>query len=136
MKRVAELAEKYPNVKIVLDHVGFPKPEVSATYGLSPEHMALAKHKNVYYKFTTLLMDMLDEAKVPNKDFLSYAVSVYGADHFVWGSDVGNSEGEYSSFVQRAMNAAGGLSPMQQKALFHDTAVKVFVPGGRAPART
>ena len=135
MKRVAELADKYPNVKIVLDHVGFPKPEVSATYGLSPAHLALAKRKNVYYKFTTLLMDMLDEAKVPNKDFLSYAVGVYGADHFVWGSDVGNSEGEYSTFVQRAMNAAAGLSPMQQKALFHDTAVNVFIPGGRGPAR-
>lgn len=136
MKRVAELADKYPNVKIVLDHVGFPKTDEGApNYGLSPEHRALATRKNVYYKYTTLLIEQLEAAKMPTRDFLTHAVGVYGADHFVWGSDVGNSEGEYGDFVRRAWESAAGLSLAQKKAIFHDTARKLFIPGGRGPAR-
>jgi predicted TIM-barrel fold metal-dependent hydrolase len=136
MKVVGDHAARYPNVDIVLDHVGFPKPDAfPSTFGLSPEHVALAQRKNVYYKYTTLLMDQLAEAKVPAKDFLSYAVGVYGANHFVWGSDVGNSEGNYPDFVKNALDSAAGLTLAQKKDMFHDTARRVFIPGGRGPAR-
>ncbi len=132
MKVIADHAARYPNVDIVLDHVGFPKPDASpSTFGLSPEHLALARHRNVYYKYTTLLIDQLAEAKVPARDFLTYAVGVYGADHCVWGSDVGNSEGVYADFVKTALASAGGLTLAQQKAIFHDTARRAFIPGGR-----
>jgi predicted TIM-barrel fold metal-dependent hydrolase len=58
-------------------------------------------------------------------------VKTFGADHMIWGSDVGNTEGKYEDFVQTALQSAKGLSKDQQKALFHDTADRIFVPGGR-----
>ncbi|MES2626726.1 MAG: amidohydrolase family protein [Pseudomonadota bacterium] len=134
MARIAQFAERYPNVKIVLDHIGFPRAEVSDTFGLSPEHLALAAHKNVYYKYTTLLIERLQEAALPANDFLHYVVEVYGADHLVWGSDVGNSEGDFLTFVHHALDSASGLSLDQQKAIFYDTAKTVFIPGGRGLA--
>jgi len=131
MMRVAELAARYPNVKIVLDHVGFPKPEISATFGLSPAHLALARHRNVYYKYTTLLIEQLQEAKVPLAGFVEYIARVYGADHIVWGSDVGNSEVDVLEYVRHALDSAKGLPLKQQRAIFYDTAAAVFIPGGR-----
>lgn len=132
LKRVAELAGRYPNVKIVLDHIGFPRPqELPKTFGLTPEHLALAAHKNVYYKYTTFLMEMIHEAKVPLKDFLHHMVSVYGADHFVWGTDIGNSEVDDVEYVKHALESAEGLKADQKKAIFYDTAKAVFIPGGR-----
>ena len=133
MKRVAELALKYPNVNIVLDHIGFPKPEISPTHGLSPEHLALARHKNVYYKYTTLLIEQLHAAKVPARPFLAHMVKTYGANQMVWGSDVGNTPHSMFGWVQYALDSAEGLPLMDQKALFYDTAERIFVPGGRGP---
>jgi len=132
LRRVAEHAARYPNVKIVLDHIGFPRPqELPKTFGLSPEHLALTAHRNVYYKYTTFLMEMVEQAKVPLKDFLHHMVSVYGSDHFVWGTDIGNSEVNDVEYVKHALDSADGLSLDQKKDIFYNTAKKVFIPGGR-----
>jgi len=133
MKTVAQFAVQYPNVNIVLDHIGFPRPEVSPTHGLSPEHIALAKHKNIYYKYTTLLIEQLHAAKVPLQPFLEHMVKTFGADQMVWGSDVGNTPGSMFGWVQYALESASNLPEAQQKALFFDTADRIFVPGGRGP---
>jgi predicted TIM-barrel fold metal-dependent hydrolase len=52
----------------------------------------------------------------------------------VWGSDVGNSPGSMFGWVQYALDSASGLTQAQQKAMFHDTANRIFVPGGRGAA--
>jgi L-fuconolactonase len=136
MKRVGELALLYPNVNIVLDHIGFPQPEaLPATFGLTPEHLALAAHKNVYYKYTTLLIEQVHKANVSLKDFVHHIVGVYGADHMVWGTDIGNSEVDVVEYVRHALDSTDGLKLAQRKAIFYDTAKKVFVPGGRGAAR-
>jgi predicted TIM-barrel fold metal-dependent hydrolase len=135
MRKVAEHAVRYPNVNILLDHIGFPRPEVSKDHGLSPEHYALAKHKNVYYKYTTLLLEQLEHAKVPARPFLEHMVKTFGADQMTWGSDVGNTPGSMFRWVQIALDSAAGLPEAQQKAMFWDTAEKIHVPGGRGPAR-
>ncbi len=131
MKRIGEIADKYPNVNIVMDHLGFPEIEKTPTFGLSPDHLALAKHKNVYYKWTSYLMEQLQAGKVSTKEFLNYAVSVYGADHFVWGSDIGNTEGNYPDLVKMALESTEDLTLLQKKALFYNNAKGLFVPGGR-----
>jgi predicted TIM-barrel fold metal-dependent hydrolase len=132
MKRVGELAGRYPNVNIVLDHIGFPHPEaLPATFGLTPDHLALAAHKNVYYKYTTLLIEQVQDAKVPLKDFMHHMVGVYGADHLVWGTDIGNSEVDLVEYIKHAIDSTDGLPLSQRKDVFYNTARKVFVPGGR-----
>jgi len=132
MKRVDELAARYPNVNIVLDHIGFPKPaELPKTFGLTPEHLALAQRKNVYYKYTTFLIEQVHETKVPLKDFMNHMVSVYGADHMVWGTDIGNSEVDVQEYIKHALDSTDGLKLAQRKDVFYNTAKKVFVPGGR-----
>jgi L-fuconolactonase len=131
MTLVAQFADRYPNVNIVLDHIGFPRAEISDTFGLSPQHLALAAHKNVYYKYTTLLIERLQAASLPADEFLQFVVSVYGADHLVWGSDVGNSEGDFLTFVHHALESAHTLPLAQQQQIFYDTATTVFIAGGR-----
>lgn len=133
MKRVGELAARYPNVNIVLDHIGFPRPEaLPATFGLTPEHLALTQRKNVYYKYTTFLIEQLEETKVSLKDFMTHVVGVYGSDHMVWGTDIGNSEVDVKDYVKRALDSTEGLKLAQRKDIFYNTAKKLFVPGGRS----
>lgn len=132
MQSVGELAKRYPNVNIVLDHIGFPHPEqLPGTFGLTPEHLALAGHANVYYKYTTLLIEQVRAAKVDLENFMHHMVGVYGSDHMVWGSDVGNSEVDLTEYIKLALGSAASLKLAQRKNIFYDTAAKVFVPGGR-----
>ena len=143
LKKIAEHAVRYPNVKIAMDHVGFPRPEnLPQTFGLTPEHMALAAHKNVYYKVTSFLVSEMEagaktagKPMVELKPFLRHMVSVFGADHLCWGSDYGNVEVDDVVYVQRMIAAADGLSEKDKSAFFYDTARSVFVPGGRGKAR-
>jgi predicted TIM-barrel fold metal-dependent hydrolase len=133
MAKVAEHAVRYPNVNILLDHIGFPRAELGPSFGLSPQHRALAAHKNVFYKYTTLLIEQLHTAHVPFRPFLEHMVQTFGADQMVWGSDVGNTPGSMFMWVQHALDSASGLPEAQQRDLFHDTAVRLHVPGGRGP---
>ena len=135
MKRVGELAVKYPNVRIVLDHVGLPRREGAPTFGFTPEHLALAQHKNIYYKYTSWLIEADEAGKVPLQPQLEFIVKTYGADQMVWGSDVGNTEGDMVGWVNKALDAAKGLTLAQQKAIFYDTAERIFIPGGTGPRR-
>jgi len=143
LRKVAEFADRYSNVRIVMDHIGFPRPEsLPQTFGLTPEHSALAAHKNVYYKFTSFLITEMEagaksagKPMVELKQFLHHMVEVFGADHFVWGTDYGNVEGDDIGLVKRALAAAEGLNLEQKQDFFYNTAKKVFVPGGRGPAR-
>ena len=133
--RVGELAVKYPNVGVVLDHIGFPRygsrPD---SWGYLPEHGALAEQENIYFKYTTFLIEMLLADKTPLAEFLEYTVGVYGADRMIWGTDVGNSEVDDLEYVQIALDSAKGLPMEEQKALFYDTAKGLFIPGGRGAA--
>ncbi len=136
MEQVARHAARYPNVNILLDHIGFPRPEnLPGTWGLTPQHLALADHDNVYYKYTTLLIEQLHAANVDEKPFLEHMVQTFGADHLTWGSDIGNTPGSMFAWVQYALASASGLSEDDQKGLFWDTAEKIHVPGGRGAAR-
>ena len=136
LEHVAQLADKYPNVKIVLDHCGWPDQEGAPNYGLTAAHLALKAHRNVYYKFTTINMDRLSEAKLSAPDFVRHLVDVYGADHIMWGSDMGNSKGTYDEMVSRAIAAVAKLNVSEQKQMMSDTGRNVFIRGGRAAAAT
>lgn len=143
LTQVARYAAKYPNVKIAMDHIAFPRPEVLPdTFGLTPEHMELAKHRNVYYKLTNFLVSEMEagaraasKPMVALRPFVEHMVAVFGADHLCWGSDYGNVEVDDVQYTRNMIDATAGLSAQQRSAFFHDTARAVFVPGGRGRAR-
>lgn len=126
MRRIGELAVRFPRLKIVLDHFGFPVAERTPSFGFSPEHLALAEHRNVHHKYTTFLLEVLRRGGVPDKEFLNFAVGTYGADRVLWGSDFGNTPGEFGAFVQRALDSADDLTPAQKQAIFYENGMNLF----------
>jgi L-fuconolactonase len=140
MGRVKEFAERFPKVRIVLDHLGYPDPKTSPdTFGLTPNHLAVVGLKNLYWKLTSFhLTTRIDAAKADLKGFVDYVAKLYGPDHMVWGSDLGNTPGtmdEHYALLQRQLDATAHMKAADRKAMFHDTAVKVFVPGGTGKAK-
>ena len=129
---IIALARKYPDIRIVLDHLLEPEMTEgpSEHYGLDERYETLAGEKNIFFKFTSINLDICREENIPADKMLRRAVNLYGADHVMWGSDIGTSSGTYKEMVQRFIDSAVLLTPPEKAAVFHDTGKRVFVKGG------
>jgi predicted TIM-barrel fold metal-dependent hydrolase len=125
---VLRIARRYADVPIVLDHL--LEPHVTDEgYGLEP-HRTLAGVPNLFFKFTSINLDVLRESGVDTAAFLRRAVDIFGADRIMWGSDIGTSSGTYKDMVERMIDAARLLTPEEQRAVYSETGRRVFVSGG------
>jgi predicted TIM-barrel fold metal-dependent hydrolase len=127
---ILELYERFPNVRIVLDHLLEPEMEEGEHFGLDERYEKLAGHDRIFFKFTSINLDICREAGIPANKVLRRAVDLYGADHVMWGSDIGTSSGTYQDMVQRMIAASDLLTPAEQRAVWHDTGRRVFLHRG------
>ena len=127
---ILDLARDFPDVRIVLDHLLEPEMEEGAHFGLDERYEKLAGRGNIFFKFTSINLDICREAGIPADQVLRRAVDLFGADHVMWGSDIGTSSGTYKDMVQRMLDASVLLRPEEQRAVWHDTGRRVFVKGG------
>ncbi|MBN9478495.1 MAG: amidohydrolase [Bordetella sp. SCN 67-23] len=126
---IIELARRYPNVRIVLDHLLEPEA-TEEHFGLDERFEKLAHEQNIFFKFTSINLDEYREADVPAEQVLRRAVDLFGADRIMWGSDIGTSSGTYKEMVQRMLDASVLLNDEEKRAVWHDTGKRVFVKGG------
>jgi predicted TIM-barrel fold metal-dependent hydrolase len=133
---IIELSQRYPDARIVLDHLLEPEAEEGESdYGLDERYEKLAGLPNLWFKFTSINLDLCFAAGQPANKLLRLAVDMYGADRVMWGSDIGTSSGTYADMVQRMIDASDLLTPEEQRAVWHDTGRAVFVKGGHKAAR-
>ena len=127
---IIALARKYPAIRIVLDHLLEPEMEEGEHFGLDERYQTLSGEKNIFFKFTSINLDICREENIPAEKVLRRAVDMFGADHLMWGSDIGTSSGTYKDMVQRFLDSAVLLTPAELRAVAHDTGKRVFVKGG------
>lgn len=132
---IIELARRYPNVRVVLDHLLEPEMDEGHHFGMDERYETLAAEKNISFKFTSINLDICREAGIPANKVLRRAVDLFGADHVMWGSDIGTSSGTYKDMVQRFLDSAVDLTEEEKRGVFHDTGRRVFVKGGIAPKK-
>jgi predicted TIM-barrel fold metal-dependent hydrolase len=146
---VKMIAERYPDLPIVLDHAG-------THYGASQYEVALAEAAgetiamppppnfgidstirifedvpNVHFKITEINMERFDKAGVRAADFVRRMVDTFGEDRLVWGSDVGQSRlWNYRQKAAMAWGAAELLSERATHKFLHDNASRIYGFGG------
>lgn len=128
--RIAGLARRFPRLRIALDHFGWPGGGDDRTQlGLVPALVAMREYRNVFYKLTTINFRMFDREGIDHATFVRRAVDLMGADHVMWGSDVGNTLETYADMVAQARAAAALLNPEERRLFLHDTACGLFQRG-------
>jgi predicted TIM-barrel fold metal-dependent hydrolase len=127
---ILQLAERFPDVRIVLDHLLEPEMYEGTHFGLDTRYEKLAGRDRIFLKFTSINLDICREAGIPADRVLRRAVDMFGADHVMWGSDIGTSSGTYGDMVQRMVDASRLLTSDERRAVWHDTGRRVFVKGG------
>jgi predicted TIM-barrel fold metal-dependent hydrolase len=124
---VESFADKFPNLRIVLDHIFMPDV-MAENYGITEQVFeGFRKRDNITYKFTSLNMDVIREKGHAPEKVLRRAVDFFGADKVMWGSDIGTSSGTYKEMCQRAHESAVLLNDVERRKVLHDTGRRVFV---------
>ncbi|WGS48487.1 amidohydrolase [Paraburkholderia sp. D15] len=126
---IVTLARRFPSLRVVLDHMLEPEVE-DENFGFDARFEALAAEPNIFFKFTSINLDIYRETDMPADQALRSAVDMFGADRIMWGSDIGTSSGTYQDMVERMLDATALLTDAERHAVLYETGKAVFVKGG------
>lgn len=131
LKHVPTLAEKVPNLRMVIDHLAKP-PQDPDQYKIWADQMrAAAASPNVYAKVSGLNTTVADFTNWTADDIkkpIDFALELFGADRLMFGSDwpVAILAGTYQKVWDETNKAIAGLSQAEKDALLGGTAVKFY----------
>lgn len=107
---VAELAARFPDVKIAVDHCARPVLEAGLPYPACTALFELAKYDNVYMKITPRTFDLAQVAPGGAEAFFPHLVQVFGADHLAFGSNYPASKGPLKKLIDQGHACFAALS--------------------------
>src|SRR5690606_24374378 len=122
---VTAMADKFPDLPIVLDHVFMPDV-TQPNFGIGANFEPLAARKNISVKFTALNMDVIREEGLAPEKVLRRTVDAFGPDRVMWGSDIGTSSGTYKEMVKRAKASAALLSDQERRKYLREVGQGLF----------
>ncbi|MFJ3895534.1 amidohydrolase family protein [Streptomyces sp. NPDC090083] len=121
------LLERFPRVRVLLDHCARPDLSDGRPYQLSRELFELAIHPGVHLKLTHRALDAARAGRSTADEFLADLVTAYGAERIAWGSNFPAAEGGLLGLLDEARSALSGLSGDDQSAILGGTA-RAFYP--------
>ena len=129
LANVSVLAEKFPKLKIVIDHFGKPNIAGKVMEPWAAQMAALGKYPNVYGKFSGL-----NTASAPNwtvadwQPYVDHMVNSFGADRIMLGGDwpVITLMNSYVEVWQAQVAALSGYSSEDQEWIRSKTAMQVY----------
>lgn len=138
------IAEQFPKLKIIIDHVGTAHtastPEMgkyhahgfdatlpgAPDYGIDTTIKMFERMPQVHFKFTEIVLDRLADQGVEAARFVRLLADRFGAHRLMWGSDLGQSAKPYATKAMMARDAAADLSASERSQFLHDTAAQVY----------
>ena len=126
LQHATTLAEKLPNLKMVIDHLSKPKIKLREIKEWELDIRAAAKHPNLYCK----LSGMITEADWENwrpadlRPYVDIALDAFGPDRLMYGSDwpVCELAGSYEQVLNALHDCLGEISDDEREHIFHLTA--------------
>lgn len=123
---VTALARRFPNVPIILDHLGRPDVTDGAPYAAAQSLFDLAPVENIFFKLTPRIMgDSQKGAATPETLFAKF-VEVFGARRLAWGSNYPTSPGTLAEIKATAQERLSSLSDADREWIFARTAQTLY----------
>ena len=130
---LARMIADFPQATVVVDHVAGAHAAVVeqrwlASQGQEPgpawiaPTRRLADFPGVIMKFSDINLEGAQDGAA----FVAEAVALFGPERMIWGSDIGQSRGDYGHMVGMVKEAVAGLPAAVQTALLYDNAVRIY----------
>ena len=126
LPQMIRLAERFPKVRIILDHMARPQIEDGPPYAAAESLFALAKYPNVYLKLTERNFTQARKGKATPETFFPKLVAAFGASRLAWGSNYPSSEGALMELLALAKTSLACLSQADQDWIFAKTAQNLY----------
>ena len=120
------LLKKYPNTKVIIDHMLKPDITSGPPYPNADFLFDLAQYRNVFLKLTS--RNVVDSQKAPAsaETFFGKAVETFGAHRIAWGSNFPASEGTLDSLVKDFKKSISFLNKDDQHWIMAGTAQNLY----------
>ncbi|MBM4437671.1 MAG: amidohydrolase [Actinobacteria bacterium] len=128
--RVADVAERFPELTLVIDHLGRFDPMEAASRPAFQAILGLSKHARVHLKLSGLFH--LTQRAYPYVDthrHVARAVEAFGAARVLWGSDFPNclpEDAGYAGQLRLVREDLPDLTTAQREQILGSTASRVF----------
>ncbi len=124
--QMIRMIERFPKVRVLLDHCGRPVLEDGPPYAAADSLFALAKYPTVYLKLTQRNFTESRKGKATPETFFPKLVSAFGASRLAWGSNYPSSEGSLSELLALATTTLKGLPASDRDWIFAKTAHSLY----------
>jgi L-fuconolactonase len=125
LPHIVTIAQRYPNLSIVIDHSGKDAAWQPWADGMA----ALAALPNVSCKLSGLLTEA-GKSPEPNicKPWITDILRGFGTERIIWGSDwpVLELAGDYQNWFEYCQSITGHLTLSQRDNIFHNNAKKIY----------
>lgn len=126
LPQVTALAQRFPNVPIILDHLGRPDVTDGPPYEAAQSLFELAPLDSVYLKLTPRIMGDAKKGAATPETLFPKLVDVFGAQRLAWGSNFPTSEGTLKSILETAKDRLATLSGEDRSWIFAKTAQRLY----------
>jgi predicted TIM-barrel fold metal-dependent hydrolase len=129
LHEAAQLAAQFPNTQIILNHTGLPVDRSPA--GLAGWRAAMAKAAaapNIAVKISGLGVPGARWTAAANRDIVLATIDLFGPARAMFASNfpVDSLCGTFGAIYAGFHTIVRGFSPDEQRALFHDNAVRIY----------
>lgn len=124
--QMLRMIERFPNVKIILDHSGRPVLNDGPPYAAAQSLFDLAKYPNIYLKVTQRNFTESQNGKATPETYWPKLVKTFGANRLAWGSNYPASEGSLSDLLALAKRSLASLPASDQEWIFAKTAQTLY----------
>lgn len=128
LTQVAGLAKRFPNVRIVLDHLGRPDVTDGPPYKKASSLFGLEPFENIYLKLTPRIFGDVKKGAASAETFFHKLVKAFGSQRLAWGSNYPTSEGTLKDNLEVAKQSLSSLSESDRAWVFGKTA-QLLYPG-------
>lgn len=126
LPQVTTLARRFPNVPIILDHLGRPEVTDGAPYAAAQSLFDLAPLENIYLKLTPRIFGDVKKEKASAETFFPRVVEAFGAKRMAWGSNFPTSPGTLPEILATAQTSLQCLSDEDRAWIFGKTAQQLY----------
>ena len=124
--QTANLAKRFPKVKIIIDHLGHTDLTDGAPYKNASSMFGLSAFENIYFKLTPTVFKYARGEKSTPETFFPRMVEVFGSHRLAWGSDYPATKGELSDILGSAKECIQCLSTEDQKWILCKTGMSLY----------
>lgn len=130
LKHVPMLAEKVPNLKLIINHLAKPPIKSNEWDPWASQLARASEYPNVFAKVSGLntAANWNNWSSADLRPYINFALEKFGAERLMFGSDwpVANLAGDYQKVWTEINKAIGDYSEAEKEAIFGNTAVSVY----------